>query len=344
MNERILTVFLVDDERIIREGMKKLFRWEENGFCICGEAANGRDALEAILRLQPDIVITDLRMPLMDGLTLCTSIARQCPAIESVIVTGYDEFAYARDAVKAGVFDFLLKPVSPVELQSTMLRLRKKILTRSVGYPFADERALTEAVFEQRQADALAILDRIFDELARAHATVEDVRNIANKLLTEVDATCHRNAGAYEPIERPALPETATVSELRTLVTNYLTHIFRAENSEATDRLVEKIKRYLEENYRQNISLKLLETEFFFNASYISRIFKAKVGKNYSDYLLEVRIQHAKELLAETNRPIGQISETVGFGNSKYFSRVFKAVTGMQPITYRNQVRGEAHE
>ena len=142
MNNHTLRVFLVDDEKLIREGMKKLLKWEAYGMEICGEAGNGRDALQAILELLPDIVLTDLRMPAMDGLTLASKLSVQAPSVEVVIITGYDEFEYAKEAVRSGVFDYLLKPVSQQELLDTMLRLKQKILNRHVGYPFEEEEQL----------------------------------------------------------------------------------------------------------------------------------------------------------------------------------------------------------
>ena len=81
MPERKLTVFLVDDESIIRNGMKKLFDWESNGFTITGEAENGRDALPLILSLKPDIIITDLKMPFCDGITLASEIKKAMPSL-----------------------------------------------------------------------------------------------------------------------------------------------------------------------------------------------------------------------------------------------------------------------
>ena len=83
MPERKLTVFLVDDESIIRNGMKKLFDWESNGFTITGEAENGRDALPLILSLKPDIIITDLKMPFCDGITLASEIKKALPSAET---------------------------------------------------------------------------------------------------------------------------------------------------------------------------------------------------------------------------------------------------------------------
>ena len=92
---------------------------------------------------------------------------------------------------------------------------------------------------------------------------------------------------------------------------------------------------YLEENYAQNITLSSLGEMFYSNSSDISRVFKQKTGKNYSDYLLDIRIEQAKKLLIGTTFSIGRISDMVGFDNTKYFSRIFKEKTGVQPIAYR---------
>ena len=121
-----LTVFLVDDETLIRSGMKKLLSWDALGFSIVGEAENGKQALPLIEKLTPDLVITDLKMPLCDGITLTGEIKKLLPRTEVIVLTGYDEFDYARQAIRMGVFDFLLKPISPDELQATLLRLQQK--------------------------------------------------------------------------------------------------------------------------------------------------------------------------------------------------------------------------
>ena len=148
-----LTVFLVDDETLIRSGMKKLLPWDALGFSIVGEAENGKQALPLIEKLTPDLVITDLKMPLCDGITLTGEIKKLLPRTEVIILTGYDEFDYARQAIRMGVFDFLLKPISPDELQATLLRLQQKRSVRETPYPFEEESALL-AAFENADTDA----------------------------------------------------------------------------------------------------------------------------------------------------------------------------------------------
>ena len=116
-------VFLVDDEIVIREGIRNSFPWEESGYTLVGEAPDGEIALPMIRDANPDILITDIRMPFMDGMQLCREVKRQMPWIGVVILSGYDDFTYARQAISLGVKEYLLKPVSAQELAPVYLRI-----------------------------------------------------------------------------------------------------------------------------------------------------------------------------------------------------------------------------
>lgn len=120
-----------------------------------------------------------------------------------------------------------------------------------------------------------------------------------------------------------------------TALNEYIDASFEEYENHNSSQLVQKIVKYLEENYAQNITLSSLGEKFYSNSSYISRVFKQKTGKNYSDYLLDIRIDRAKQLLVSTGFSVGRISDMVGFDNTKYFSRIFKEKTGVQPIAYR---------
>ncbi len=342
MDNRLLSVLIVDDEKLIRDGMKKLLNWQEHGFQIIGEAGNGKEALRVIEHSVPDIVLTDLRMPAMDGLALAASLAQQKPAVQVVIITGYDEFEYAKQAVRSGVFDYLLKPVSRQELLSTMLRLKEKLSRSHVGYPFDEEEQLLHAVREHDVEQAFRALDTMFGAFRTANARQEEVCKICRKLLTELESTYRFVRGPKAVAVCPELAEDAPVGALEQALREYVSKIFRIGGVDSSDLLVEKLKRYLESHYQQNISLKMLEDEFYFNASYISRTFKSKTGENYSDYLLRLRIEHAKRLLRTSSYSIRQISEMTGFSSPKYFSKVFKDMEGIQPGTYR--IKEQGHE
>ena len=96
-------VFLVDDEIVVREGIRSNFPWEETQFVLAGEAPDGEIALSMLQDVKPDILITDIRMPFMDGLELCRQVSRTMPWVYIVILSGYDDFAYAREAISLGV-------------------------------------------------------------------------------------------------------------------------------------------------------------------------------------------------------------------------------------------------
>lgn len=108
-------LLLVDDEPEIREGLQEVVPFEELGFTVVGEAGNGLDALQAAEELRPDVIITDIRMPLMDGLTLCRKVRGLLPATQFIILSGYDDFEYARQAMAFKALGYLLKPISSKE-------------------------------------------------------------------------------------------------------------------------------------------------------------------------------------------------------------------------------------
>ena len=123
-------VFLVDDEIVIRENIRNSFPWEGNGgseFTLVGEAPDGEIALQTMQDVKPDILITDIRMPFMDGMQLCEAVSHTMPWVQIVILSGYDDFAYAQQAISLGVKEYLLKPVSAQQLLEVLQRIAGRI-------------------------------------------------------------------------------------------------------------------------------------------------------------------------------------------------------------------------
>ncbi|URJ43207.1 response regulator [Paenibacillus polymyxa] len=119
---------VVDDETFTRKGLLQLMDWQACGFEIVGEADNGEDALELISRIHPDLVITDIRMPVLDGLELIRSVLEQStehPAF--IILSGYSDFAYAQQAIRYGVHDFMLKPIDEGDFSATLRKLSERL-------------------------------------------------------------------------------------------------------------------------------------------------------------------------------------------------------------------------
>ena len=122
----MLKIFLAEDEVVIRETIKKMIPWEELGFELVGEAADGEMALPLILRQKPDLLITDIKMPFMDGLTLSKLAKKELPNLKIVILSGYDDFNYAKQAISIGVEDYLLKPITKKALIERLSEIRSR--------------------------------------------------------------------------------------------------------------------------------------------------------------------------------------------------------------------------
>lgn len=120
-------MILVDDEEEVRKGIIKKIDWETLGFEVVGDAENGEDALEKIEQVEPDVVMTDIRMPYMDGLTLTAKIRQKFPSIKVLIFSGFDDFEYAQQAIKLNVTEYILKPVNVEELSEILNRVRENL-------------------------------------------------------------------------------------------------------------------------------------------------------------------------------------------------------------------------
>ena len=126
MNE-MYKILLVDDEEEIRTSIIKKIDWDKNGFTVIGDAENGKDALEKIEQLEPDVVLTDIRMPYMDGLELAAELRRLHPSIKVVIFSGYDDFEYAKQAIQLNIIEYILKPVNARELTDILGKIKTNL-------------------------------------------------------------------------------------------------------------------------------------------------------------------------------------------------------------------------
>ncbi|MBD8069067.1 response regulator transcription factor [Bacillus sp. PS06] len=146
-------VLLVDDEQFVRKGLMSLIDWDGCGYEVIAEAGNGEDALQVIMDCQPDLVITDIRMPVTDGLELIQNVSQSNEITPKfVIVSGYNDFKYAQQALRFGVSDFILKPIDKDELEVTLLRLAASMTEEKQESELQKQMAL-ESLFQQVLCD-----------------------------------------------------------------------------------------------------------------------------------------------------------------------------------------------
>ena len=123
----MLKVFLVEDESVVREALRDNIPWQQYGYRFVGEAGDGEMALPLIRKTVPDVLITDIKMPFMDGLALSHIVKSEYPDMKIIIISGYDDFDYARQAISEGVDEYLLKPITRRSLQKALSEIREKI-------------------------------------------------------------------------------------------------------------------------------------------------------------------------------------------------------------------------
>ena len=187
-----MKVFLADDEIVIREGIRESFPWDETPYTLVGEAPDGEMALPIIRDTNPDIVITDIRMPFMDGLELCRTLRSQMPWIGIIVLSGYDEFEYARQCIQLGVREYLLKPVTADKLKEVLDKVSAQLL---------EERKTLEHAASLRarmQSDDKFLKEKLIGVFFNEESTEDDSRNVLKQLSS---MGCNVTAPFYAVID-----------------------------------------------------------------------------------------------------------------------------------------------
>ncbi|PDO10468.1 MAG: hypothetical protein BLM47_06970 [Candidatus Reconcilbacillus cellulovorans] len=214
ISDRTYSVVLVDDEPFAREGLKRLIDWKACGFEICGEAADGQEALDLIERLRPDVAVVDLRMPGLDGLEVVRIAAeeRRLP-VRFLIASGYGEFDYARRAMRYGVCDFLTKPIDPDELCDALETVRRKLEEKMERLRPAGAQNEADAPLWLERLVALSIVGGSTPIVATARKTELGGGPADGEANTDLsaDAPAGLNPVCYAIVERnePWRPQTA---------------------------------------------------------------------------------------------------------------------------------------
>ena len=495
----MLKVLIVDDEYIMRQGLKHMIDWEGEGYLIAGEATNGDEAIKLVKELVPDIIICDVVMPVLDGVDFTDAIHSLYPDIQIIILSGYDNFEYVKQTLMNGVVDYILKPtLTPDELKKVLIKASERIpgYKRDAGNDgMSHEKKLALCLLGQEEPEGeefkkalpygcyrfYAVSIRgygsgLLKKLERSLKELQVIRYIEvtlreetavvlfnyemhdgpslNRIIEDMNSgLCVINENLFgvisrsfdDPAEIPAVyindivpyvdkgfyyPETRLFraednkdadavtlprfdffrynqllnsrqgndavlmlktydeaardkhidpvrlkNQMKNLIYLFLdsmgipdeekenmryeifTAIEEAVNEKiyekelqlifdkllsltggehsALDERIESILKYIEENYRDELTLEDLAHNFGFNYNYLSTWFAQHMKGGFSDHLNRLRIQKACELLNTTDIPISQAGMEVGYSDHSYFSRVFRKYTGKTPSEWR---------
>lgn len=180
MNE--IKVFLVEDEMVIRRGIKNSIDWEKEGYIFCGEASDGELAYPMIIKEKPDILITDIRMPFMDGLELCKLVKKELPNIKILILSGYDEFDYAKEAIRLGVTEYLLKPISSGKLLEALNGVSESIRREK------EDKDLVRKYMEEMRENTEHEKQKFFEQMIAANLSMADALETGKKYEMNLSA------------------------------------------------------------------------------------------------------------------------------------------------------------
>lgn len=355
-------VMIVDDEPNIRQGLRYLIDWEKYNFTISSVVKNGKEAITKIKSTYPDLIITDIKMPGLDGLGLIKYIRKSLndKNMSFIILSGYDDFDFAQEAIKYNVRCYLLKPVDEDELINILEIVNKELSRENIFEFFYNKRVeqfnnyfidikqfkmlLNAIEIDERLAieESINSIFNYFDEV-KLHPRLIKI-HLDNYLINLSNIISDRGGTIDSIIKKYSLFET-DISSLNIIhLKNSLIEfslesaMFISELKKACG-ITNKVKQYIKNNYYKNIKLKDISKMYYINSAYLGQLFKKETGFNYSQYLNRTRIQNAKKLLERTDLHIYQIAEKVGYKDSDYFIIKFKESEKCTPLEYRNRQR-----
>ncbi|WP_110930423.1 response regulator [Paenibacillus bouchesdurhonensis] len=530
----MISLLIVDDERRAREGIRNVIDWNAHDIQIAGEACDGSEALKILEQNSVDIIITDIRMPVMDGLDLIKEVSRLYPSIRNIIYSGYDDFVYAQKAMTFGTCEYLLKPSRPDEIleivkkqaininedkkqneameklrvgfqnslpllrertlnrlvllserlptdrlelmlglnnitfpkmlfgvlvleidnfytleqkydyeeielfkfaikniteevlshtlvcaafehqdtiisilntdqwidtkksQEIMTKLQMRVsqylpLTVSIGvgsldkgishlhtsyresvnalekrflkgsqkivnymeedteeatsYPLSEEKAIIQAIISGNQEVMVEKFNVFHDALKPESSSRSHVHNSMLALAFSLFHFCiEKNINTDEIFEEdfsklPKILTSSSIDVIKNVITGIMFRINDHMNSSKNNnRIFQEALAYINQNYNKDISRNTVAREIFITPGYLGILFKQKLNMGFLEYLHQIRIDHATELLSNPGIKISAIAYQVGYQDEKYFSQVFRKYTGLTPNQYRNSL------
>lgn len=364
---------MVDDREIFLTELKRLKLWgRKSEFKIIDTALNGKQALELLYKNSYDLVLTDIRMPVIDGLQLLREIKKDklCPCV--VILSEYSEFTYARQGIIFGAFDYLVKPVTE-ETMTALLKRTKVFLDNSRNeknkilnsiksgmedkhewiYPIADEKKIISYLVN-KEACAIKVFSMTTENIYKALS--DDIIKadiITKKMYHNIIEGVYDNFDwlkdfieikFFETIDYIKDESSSDFIEFYCRKLTYLLNFFKKFYLETSDNLIKDICEHILINHNSDLKLKSIAEKFYINNSYLSNAFSVKTGMRFNDYVTIVKMARARYLLVNTQLKTYEIGYELGYHDINYFSKLFKRYYGENPSEYRNGLKGEDYQ
>jgi len=323
----------------IRNAISEMVEKLSPQFRVAGEFGNGEEAWAFIQKQWPSILITDIMMPRRDGLWLAEQIHEQQLPMATLIVSGYDNFQYAKQAMRYGISEYLLKPVNEEELHGALHRSIRKLESISdVRGTISRIHEFVDGLPEQPQRDLLRDVDGLVLEILKLKAASIGMRmNLLGTLSAKLDELLQGIDTRYRPIPLPEGDEKELRRHFQTLTEKWIL-LYPQFAGGQVKLAIKRACDYIDEHPAHNLSLAEAAEMVNLSASHFSALFKKSTGQTYLNYVNRVRIEKAKELLRIPEYKVYEVAEKAGFATLPYFNRVFKQALGITPLEYRKRL------
>ncbi|WP_040951844.1 response regulator transcription factor [Gorillibacterium massiliense] len=360
-------VLIIDDEPWSRQVVRSLGDWKGLGLAVVGEAEDGREGLRLIEELRPEIVVSDMRMPGLEGVELLQAMNQHFPTVKIVVMSGYDDFAYLQQAIKSRAVNYLLKPIDPDELNASLVQCVSRLdaeaaagqsttasasrhtppvqLDTAVLERYAAYRKTVYGYMLELNAQAIPALFQSMgtyleqalkgtDALAGIPSKIAyDYKMLLEEYLASVSLTLEQVVEGHEDIQ-PRIEAQASVPEAAQEVGRILQAALLAiqEIRQSKARLsISEVAAYIDRHYLEAISLETLAHQFSVSKEHLSRSYKGGTGENVSDAIQRKRMEKARDLILADRMSIKHAAELTGYADIAYFYRVFKKHFGFTP-------------
>jgi len=352
---------IIDDEYWTRATIRRLVDWESFGIERVEEAEDGAGGLRLVEELQPDIVITDMKMRGMDGVELLKRLTENYPFIRKIVISGYDDFSFTKQAIVSKVDEYLLKPINPAELSAAIAKavseqkaakglysaqpLEKTFVGRLAEY----KNDLSRLFPEMQAGDVRRLFDKLGGMLEEHMPATPGTRNLVYKqlmLLLDEQAT-QAGIELSETLPADKAELFATDATPIRLLTDALADRYASVLEEMNERKknrsridIDEVCRYIDRSYPEPHTLESIAGRFYVSREHLARLFKQEKGTTVMDYLAYRRIEEAKRLLQQSHLSAKSVGEAVGYADPAYFHRIFKKMTGVTPAQIKQDPEG----
>lgn len=338
-------ILFIDDDETIEFIVSRMKIWENSNFKITRYAKNGMEALSILEKESFDLIITDIRMPIIDGLELLEDIRKRGDKTLLVLASTYSEFEYAKRGLQNGAIDYIIKPITEENLKELFIRVEKLLKEK-------------ESNLEESKETTLKVSKDRIDKWYNLFINLEETpENLQAKYLKELNNILREEKVIFsellfEGVWERIIKVFPWIVKLENIEFLFNEESFEEEVQEKISSIQEIIKKYKLNKYDSLINkiceiiiknigkdklLDIIAEELELSKDYIGKLFKNKIGITLNEYSTILKMEYGKKLLKTTNKKVYEISEELGYSTVDYFSKLFKNYTSLTPVQYRKK-------